>query len=212
MSEPRTDRSEYRWNLAAAIILSWATLVSAWCGFQASVWGSTYSTESRAANTARLQALKATDIANQQTTTDVLLFATWLEAEVTGNTRMAAEVEERFPDRLDSAFTAWRAQPAEEGHLPDGSPLDRPEYVLAAQADVDAAHERADAALQAADAAGAYNTRYVASTVLYASVLFLVGIASKLSQVRMAHAVVGLAGLTLLIAMALQFSLPVSLG
>lgn len=212
MSESRVDRSEYRWNLAAAILLSWTTLVSAWCGFQASVWGGTYATESRAANTARLQALKATDIANQQTTTDVLLFATWLEAEVRGDARMAAEVEARFPDRLDAPFAAWRAQPAEEGHLPDGSPLDRPEYVLAAQAAVDAAHERADAALRAADVAVAYQTRYVASTVLYASVLFLVGIASKLSQVRMAHAVLGLAGLTLLLAMLGQFSLPVSLG
>ena len=41
---PAENPREYRWSLLAAIVLSCATLSSAWCGFQASSWGGVFAT------------------------------------------------------------------------------------------------------------------------------------------------------------------------
>lgn len=207
------DRRTYRWNLAAAIILSAATLASAWCGFQASVWNSVYSAESRTANVARLEAARQSAVADRQQSTDVLLFTTWFEAEVNGQQQLADEVVLRFQVHFVPAFEAWRALPAgRDGHLPDGSPFERPEYTLPSQAAIDNAYTRATAAITTADAAGATATRYVLSTVLFASVLFLAGIADKLTNKRVAHAVVVVAGVTLIGAVTTLATLPVSLA
>lgn len=117
------DRREYRWNLMAAIILSLATLASAWCGFQASSWNSVYSTESRTANGARLESGRQSDIADRQLSSDLLIFTAWLQAEINGQTTVAHEVELRFRDHFRPAFEAWRAQPVTAGgHLPEGTP------------------------------------------------------------------------------------------
>ena len=66
---------------------------------------------------------------------------------------------------------------------------------------------RPSPAVVAADAAGTWSSRYVLATVLFASVLFLAGIAAKLSP-RAAHLVVVLAGLTLVGAVASLVSVP----
>lgn len=108
-----------------------------------------------------------------------------------------------------AAFQAWLALPVgQDGHLPDGSPFDRPEYVLPTQAAADQALEAAAAAIETADIAGSNSQRYVLSTVLFASVLFLAGIAGKLRQAAVSHSVIVLAGLTLTFAVVLLVRLP----
>lgn len=207
------DNRDYRWNLLAAIILSMATLASAWCGFQASSWGSVYSSQSRASNTYRLEAGRQSDIADRQMSNDVLVFSNWLEAEISGKEQLADEISLRFTDHFRPAFEDWSALPVgQDGHLPDGTPFDQASYQLPSQADADAATERAEAALQAADHANLIASRYVLSTVLYASVLFLAGIASKLAHQGLAHGVVTLAGVALIGALGVMFSLPVYIG
>lgn len=215
MSEEKTaeDRREYRWNLVAAVILSLATLASAWCGFQASSWNSIYSTESRTANGARLEAGRQSDIADRQLSSDLLIFTTWLEAEIKGYAALAREVELRFRDHFRPAFDAWRAEPAgADGHLPEGTPFERAEYVLPTQAAADEGNARAAAALGAADIAGAASSRYVLTSVLFASVLFLAGIAAKLSNPRLAHIVVAVAGVALVAALWLLLTAPLIWG
>ncbi len=203
-----TDPRERPWSLAAAVILSLATLVSAWCGYQASVWNGVSSTQTREANAARLDSARHADVADRQLSSDLLIFAVWLEAEVTGAEQVADSVAERFLPHFRPAFEGWRAQPSTPGgRLPPGTPFDRPEYVLPTQAAADAAQQRAEVAVGAADAAGTWSSRYVLATVLFASVLFLAGIAAKLSP-RAAHLVVVLAGLTLVGAVASLVSVP----
>ena len=206
--EVDTDPRERTWSLAAAVILSLATLVSAWCGYQASVWNGVIATQTREANAARLDSARQAGVADRQLSSDLLIFAVWLEAEVTGAEAVADSVAERFLAHFRPAFEAWRAEPPLPGsRLPAGTPFDRPEYVLPTQAAAEAAQARAEAAAAAADAAGTWSSRYVLATVLFASVLFLAGIAAKLSR-RVAHPVVVLAGLTLLGAVASLVSLP----
>lgn len=207
------ERREYHWNLVAAVILSLATLASAWCGFQASSWNGVFSTENRAANSARLESGRLSDIADRQLSSDLLIFATWLEAEVKADERMAAEVALRFQPHFRPAFDAWLALPVEaDSRLPAGTPFERPEYVLPTHAAAQEAGARAAAAVSAADQAGTYNSRYVLATVLFASVLFLAGIAAKLSHAGLAHGVVVLAGFALAGALSMLATLPVQLS
>lgn len=206
------EKREYRWELLAAVVLSLATLASAWCGFQASSWGAVYSHESRTANSERFEAARQSETANRQISSDLLIFSTWLEATVNEQTVLAAEIEARFLPHFRPAFDAWVALPIENGmHVPAGTPFDRPEFVLSAQSEADAASARADDAVIAADDASATSARYVLNSVLFASVLFLAGIASKLYNKRLAHAVVVVAGCALLAALWLLVSSPVQL-
>ena len=201
---------EYRWSVLVAIMLSLATLASAWCGFQASTWSTLYAHETRAANGERFEAARQSDIADRQITNDVLIFSTWLEAEVNGNAPLAAEIYARFLPHFRPAFDAWRELPLEGGSaLPPGAPFEQPEYVLPTQADADAASERALAAPDSAHNATATSARYILTSVLFASVLFLAGIASKLAYRRPARAVVGVAGVALVLAMPLLVTSPV---
>ena len=203
------DRRDYRWSLAAAVILSLATLASAWCGYQAAVWSAVNSDQSRAANGARLDAARQSARADRQMNSDVLLFTTWVGAEMSGQEQLADEVALRFLPHFVAAFEAWQALPVgQDGRLPDGSPFDRPEYVLPAQAAADQALVTAAAAIADADLAAANNQRYVLSTVLFASVLFLAGIADKLRNRPASHGVVVLAGLSLVSAIVILASLP----
>lgn len=209
---PLTDAArEYFWNPAAAIILSLATLTSAWCGFQASTWGSVGATESRTASTLRMEASRQAAVADRQMSNDVLLFTAWVEADITGQEQFATELAQRFQPHFKPAFEAWLAGPVTQGHLPAGSPFEQDAYALPTQAQADEATRLAVEAIDRADEAIAISGHYVLATVLFASVLFLSGIASKLSQPRLAHVVVVLAGLTLLGAVVTMAMLPVSL-
>lgn len=204
-------KREYAWSLVAAIVLSCATLASAWCGFQASSWGSVYSSESRTAASLRVEANRLEGIANRQMSNDVLLFTSWVEAEVTGEQQFADELALRFQPHFTAAFDVWLSGPVTHGSLPDGSPFDLTEYVRPAQAEADETSALIGEATARADEASSHSGRYVLSTVLYASVLFLAGIASKLSHPRLTHAVVVVAGISLAGAVIVMALLPVKL-
>ena len=161
---------EYRWSVLVAVILSVATLASAWCGFQASSWSSLYAHESRAANGERFEAARQADIADRQMTHDLLIFSTWLEAEVDGNLALADEIDARFLTHFRPAFDAWRSLPVEgDARLPSGTPFEQPEYVLPTQAAADSASARALAPLDSADSASEASSRYILTSVLFAS-------------------------------------------
>ena len=209
LAEDEISRREYWWSLGAAIILSLATLASAWCGYQASAWNSTYSHEAREANGARFEAARQSGISDRQIISDLLIYSTWLEAEVTENTSLATEIETRFQPHFVPAFEAWSKLPVPDGaHVPNGTPFDRPEYQLPTSAAAELANQRAEEALAAADRASEASSRYVLNTVLFASVLFLAGIASKLRHPRISHAVIAVAGVMLVWALWLLVTSP----
>lgn len=211
-SEVEVEPDEYRWTLFAAVVLSMATLASAWCGFQAAGWGSAYSQHTRASNGERFEAARQSDVANRQLSSDLMIFSTWLEAEVRGDAALASEVQARFRPHFRPAFDAWRQGAVPAGaRLPQGSPFDQAQYVLPTQAAADLANARAQTALDAADVASNASARYVLASVLFASVLFLAGIASRLADPQVSHAVVVVAAIALLGALWFMLSSPMRL-
>lgn len=205
---PAFTRGAQWWSLGSAIILSLAALATAWCGFEANQWNSQKSGLDRSASVSRSDAARQGAIADRQTSNDVLLFTAWITATVSGNETGASAVAERFRAELRPAFEAWLAPGSPDG-LPPGSPFDREEYLLSAQIASQELIAQAEAYAAQADEAGSTSSSYVLATVLYASVLFLAGIAEKLRTPWVSRLMVGLSAAMGVAAVAQMISLPV---
>lgn len=195
-----------RWGFFAAIILSLATLLSAWTGYEASRWGSEYSKQGNAATVARIEAVNAAELANRQLTIDVLLFSDWLQAEAEGNAQVADVVRVHFRPEFLPVFDQWLAT-SKDGEIPVGTPFDL-DYRLAAEVEADRLREDAAQASLRADRARETSDNYVGAAVLYASVLFLAGISSKISGARAQRLTVVLSGVAFVFAVFFTFRLP----
>lgn len=208
-ADDRTDR----WELAAAIFLSLATLLSAWSGYQASRWNGVKADENRSANVARMDAERAWSTADRQLSIDVAVFATWLEAATRDDEALVAAVEARFRPELQPAFAAWLSGSGEGGDdLPPGSPFDQEEYRLAATDEAERLIATAERHGSEADTAGQLADNYVLTAVLFASVLFFAGIASKMSDPKVSHLAVGLSGTMFVVGTLVVLSLEPNVG
>lgn len=201
-------RRERWWDLMAAVILSLATLFSAWSSYQAARWNGDITASNRAATTARFNATKQTNLANRHVLIDTTSFAAWLEAEVTGQDEVATALVERFRPELKVAFDAWLSDGS--GNLPAGTPLEHPDYVLAANEETNRFLTSAERHSDEADTAVGNSDRFVLTAVLYASVLFFAGLASKLNTPSGRHLAVILAGAMFVVATGVVLSLPMT--
>ena len=210
VAPPSSGRRDH-WELFATVVLSLATLASAWSGYQASRWSSHASSEWQKATAAHFTAERAAATADRQRSVDVSVFTTWFEAAALANDAKAEAVATRFRPEFLPAFLAWSAT-AEGAALPAGTPFDRPEYALAADADVERATARAEVHTTDSLRFKQQSDSYVLLAVLYASVLFFAGIASKMSTTRSSHTAVVLAGAVFVAATSLMLSFPMSVG
>jgi hypothetical protein len=199
-----------RWSLVTAIVLSATTLASAWSGYEATRWSGHAHDFNREANRTRFAAQRQADAADRQLLTDIQTFTTWFGAEVTGDLAVADAVRDRFRPELLPAFEAWLGDAPGPG-LPPDSPFTRPEYVLATQVESDRLSAIADGVVTEADHASDVSERYVLVAVLYASVLFLAGIANQMTGRRALWLTGVLAVVAFVVAVTVTAMQPVSL-
>ena len=193
----------------AAVILSLATMGTAWCGYQAARWNGEKSSYSSAASSANLHAAQLANRAIVADTRNVDIFIQWSVAEFNDNQEFADYLFARFPEELALATEAWLAlEPMQNPNAPL-SPFDMAEYQLVdlqaseellIQVEVDRA--KSSDASQIAD-------RYILLTVLFASVLFFAGISGKFKSQLVDLGMLGLAILLLLTIGIILFSYPV---
>src|SRR3954447_7199073 len=106
-----TTSSRERWlEIAAALMLSLATLGIAWSGYQAAKWSGMQSRRYAQASTARAEANRASTAAGQDRLQDLLNFNRWLEVSTQGNQVLADLYERRFRPEFVPAFKAWQAE------------------------------------------------------------------------------------------------------
>jgi hypothetical protein len=199
-----------RWSLVTAIVLSATTLASAWAGYEATRWAGHAHDDNRSAAVTRFAAQRAANAADRQQLNDLQVFATWFAAEVGGSSAVADATRARFRSEFVPAFDAWLGN-ASGPDLPAGSPFDRPEYVLASQTQSDELTAKADGLVALADDASDVGERYVLVAVLYASVLFLAGIANQMNGRRAIWLTGVLAVAAFIGAVSVTAMLPVSL-
>lgn len=196
MADPDSPSRNRRLETVASIMLAAAGVASAWATYQSSLWGgiqaSSYANGSaRVTEAARLELQ-----AGQKAGMDTALYMAWLSAAAADDRELMTFYERRFAPGFRKVFAEWRAQYPEDlrGQVRQGPavPLPRAEHPEA----LEASRLRQDASnlFSKADKANATGDRYVASTVILALILFLLGISTVARSERQRRLLVILAG------------------
>jgi hypothetical protein len=180
-------------EIVAAVLLSLAAVAIAWSGYQATRWNGEQAKAASRTNAIRIDAARASSLAEAQTEVDVATFIQWIDARAGRDAALASFYRARFRKEFKPAFSAWLAtRPLTNPDAPP-TPFAMPTYKLAAAAEA----ERLDAAAEAS-AAGVRRyiqrgSNYVLGVVLFSVSLFFAGMSAKLdiSGIRKAMLVVG---------------------
>jgi hypothetical protein len=187
-------------SIAEAGLLSIVTVVAAWSGFAAAKWN----TESRAkfaqASSLRTQASRAYAQALTFRAFDASSFNAWFAAYLAHDRLGMRVAEGRFRPAYRVAFDAWLAtRPFASRTAPPG-PQDMPQYVPTGEAQSKVLDARADAAYADGQHAGTNSDDYIRTTVILASVLFLVGLSTQFSYRGVRLGLVGVGTVLLIVA------------
>lgn len=215
---PNSDRATARaarhralFEPLALLLLSLATVGTAWCSYQATVWGGVSqrtmnlsATVGRRAAANELQSLQLTMV-------DVMLFSQYVNARAVSNEPLAEFYADRFRGEAKTAFEAWRAtspftNPNAPMH-PFVTNLYQPQLLEAARAATAESQKLWDEAGEA----GRVARGYVLITVLLASALFCGGTAPKFEGLWVRRSVLAMGLGAFVFAMARLLSLPVLL-
>jgi hypothetical protein len=163
------------------ILLLVTTFCSTFCAYQANNWNSIASTKNREGTDLRTQSVHAYNDGNTRLLVDISSFTTWIDAISFNDSRKADAVRERFTPELRYAFAAWRAQVEGQppGTIPAGTPFTLPEYHLGPWEQGALLEENATASFNEGHVASDTGSSYVLNTLLYALVLFLIGVGER---------------------------------
>lgn len=168
-----------------AIVLSFATVGSAWCAYQSTLWGGVQAFRLGAANAAGREASKLSIQAVQARAFDASMFVSYIEARGRQDDRVAEFLSKRFRPEMSRAFEAWlRTDPIQNPDAPK-SPMQMPEYVQAAALESERLDAESVRLVAEAQQANHNADRYVLLTVLFASTLFFGGIAGMVESRRL---------------------------
>lgn len=199
-----------RWvEFISAIVLSLATVGTAWCGYQATRWNGEKSGFSSDANSANLHAAQLANRAVLADSRNVGLFVEWSAAVYQEDQEFADFLLERFPTELAVVTEAWLAlEPMKNPNAPL-TPFDMPEYHLEDLAVSEELLVQVEADQAKASEASQTANRYVLLTVLFASVLFFGGISGKFKSQIIDLGMLAMAILMFLVIIAVLISYPV---
>jgi hypothetical protein len=177
-----------------AVVLSVVAVVAAWSGFSAAKWSTESSLSLARASTQRQVASRLYEEALTYRADDAVMFNAWLGAVETGNAPAQRIAEKRFRPAYRVAFDAWLAtHPFSNSNAPAG-PQNMPQYHPTGLAESVQRDAIADASFVRGQLSAGRADDYIRTTVILASVLFLVGIATQLpsESVRIALVSVGI--------------------
>ncbi len=189
-SDEETEREKVRWErlveILEACVLAVVAVATAWSGYQAARWDGRQAELYAMASTQRVEADQALTLGGQQRLLDVMTFNTWIQFQKEGRHGLAALYVRRFSPEFKVAFDAWiAAHPFSNPDVPPG-PSFMPEYVNPQIEQGTALNEQANATFEAGTAARSTADQYIRTTVVLASVLFLLALSQRfrLRQVR----------------------------
>ncbi|MBD3925689.1 hypothetical protein IEZ26_13735 [Nocardioides cavernae] len=184
-SEAPTDRRRDWQEGVATVLLVVAAVATSWSSYQATRWNGEQAAAAGRTNAIRIEASRADSLAEAQTEIDVATFIAWAEADVTGDRKLAAFVEDRMRDEFRPAFEAWNAtDPLTNPDAPP-TPFAMDEYQLVSQEQADELDARAEASAAEVRANIQRASNYVLTVVLYAVSLFFAGMSTRVTAPRL---------------------------
>lgn len=206
-----TVRRDRRVELIAAIMLSIATVVTAWSAYQATRWSGDQAENYTRASATRTESVRNSTLANRQILIDVDTFLNWLDAMQSGDRDLADDIHDRMREEFLPAFNAWLAT-APAGTIPDGTPFELPEYRLAAEQEAKRLETEAATLFKEGNESNRVGDDFVLAAVLFASVLFFSGLAGTFDSLRAQLFLLILGGLMLVIGTIIVLTLPQNVG
>jgi hypothetical protein len=189
--------TERRLELASAVLLSLATLATAWSAYQSRQWTGEQSGAYSVGTAARIAENRAAGQAAAQQQIDIATFIQWVDARAQRRNDLAAFYRARFRPEFKPAFDAWLAtRPFTNASAPP-TPFAMPQYRLAATAEAERLERTAAAASERAKDANQRADNYMLAVVLFASALFFAGISTKLEVRAVRMTMIGLSALVL---------------
>ena len=193
----------------AVIILSITTVLTAWTAFQSTKWSGVQANAYAQAGAYRVESSRASTQAGQQSAVDVDTFIAWTDAVASGQEDLADFFFERFRDEFKPAVEAWLATNPIENLDAPATPFVMPEYSLAATAESERLVQLAEEQAEEARDANQRGDNYVAMTVVFAAVLFFLGISTKFEDFGPRAALTGLGVLGMLAGIGILATFPV---
>ena len=205
--ERKVPRNERILEFAAVLLLSCATLATAWSGYQAALFAGKQSQRYAQASSLRIHSQNQATTAGQFRLEDLLLFNRWLDARETGNQRLESIYQRRFRARFRPAFNAWIAEHPFSNPRAKPSPLYEPQYHPAEVDEAAALDREADIRYEEGTAAKEKDDKFILSTVFFAAVLFFSGISLRLDWRPLRIAILAFGTLMLLGGLVFVFTL-----
>ena len=213
MTVPEPPRRSFRAiELGATVLLAFAAVSTAWCGYQATRWNGEQAKAAASASATRFQAARAADLANAQTQVDVATFVAWADAYASDDQQLSDFYHARFRAEFAPAVDAWLAtRPLQNADAPL-TPFVMPEYKVASRADADRLDKEAEvlAAKVRQDLQRASN--YVLGVVLCSVALFFGGVSTKVASPALRVVTLSIGCIVFLGTLVWLSSFPVSLA
>lgn len=177
-----TERSRRDWvEIAATVLLALAAVATAWSSYQAARWNGEQAKTASASNRTRIEAARASGLANSQTEVDVATFSQWVDAYARKESFLADFYFKRFRNEFKPAVNAWLATRPLRNPAAPLTPFAMPEYRLAAAAEAERLDRKAEDLSAQVRRNIQRSTNYVLGVVLFAVALFFAGMSTKLT-------------------------------
>ena len=163
-------------DFASVVLISAATVLTAWCGYEAARWTAL---QSRQYNESSAQRVAAAVDSDRFNTLDVGMFMQYVGAIAAQRTEEERFIYRRFRPEMKHAVDAWLATKPRTNAAAPSSPFAMPQYSLRSGRDATQLNALAAANFEKATAANERGDAYVRLTVIFAAVSFLACISTK---------------------------------
>ena len=195
-------------SISEALLLSVVAIVAAWSGYSAAKWSTDSSLKLAKASATRAQANRAFQESLTARVGDAVTFNAWFDAHIRGDMNGARVAEKRFRPQFRPAFKAWLAtHPFTNAHAPPG-PQTLPQYHATGDAQSKLLTTQAEAVYAEGQKAAETGDKYIRTTVILASVLFLVGISTQFPLRVVRYGLISVGAVLLLVAVVQILQLP----
>jgi hypothetical protein len=216
-----------RFELLEAILLAVAAILTAWAAFQSTKWGGVQADNYSRAGAARTESVRASTRAGQLSAIDVNTFTSWVAA-LSAESRAGLSnglnpdgsyeprdgtesgfLYNRFRPEFRTAVDAWLATRPLADPTAAPTPFAIPEYRVAEAEQAAELEEQAEGFATVARQANQRGDNYVLMTIMFALVLVLVGIGTKMDTLRARAFLFGLSTVALVVAAVVVLTFPV---
>jgi hypothetical protein len=181
-------------EILEAVLLGVVAVATAWSAYHAAKWDGHEAELYAQASTLRIEANELVTLGGQQRLLDVSTFNTWIQAKNEGRDELAELYVRRFSDEFKIAFDAWlKTDPFSNPTAPPG-PSFMPEYRNPQILQGAATNHEASRIFDEGTVARKQSEEYTGTTVVLATVLFLVALAPRFQSRRVRFALLLLTG------------------